>query len=755
MRATRNVCRLLMQLSRWAVLLGALAGGCADEPDVAPARVSLGFVPVETRTASQQGQTLAHMELTGIQFLPAEQGLIVWEKNGRVVHYAQDGEALTFLGEFRIDDVEQESDCGLISIALDPDWEQNHLLFAGHCVSATHSAVTRYRFDPSAADYAAVGETGRRIITFGDASANRAWHNVGALGFFQDAERSMWILVGDKRHAANAQDSSNNLGGILRIIPSRGDGGGYEPHPDNPFGGPGSDPALQSSPDLYAWGLRSPWRGASDARGRIWIGEVGERFEEINLSTRAGQNFGWGDADGPCEGDGDACESLTDPVAWWGRSSGHRYVREDREARGTTKRVAWVGSPYRSSDGDDPYAGLLDDAILIADMCVGFVRALSVDDQGKVVRDEALGHMLGLSGAAQAPDGRLYVTSYGDCTSDSYGVGSGIYRAVLQEQVAPQRERQRDALEPLVDDPLGPMPLKLSETGIFADMAQQRPSAKAIVYEPTFPLWTNGSSKQRLLFLPDGARVDNSAREHWEYPTGALFVKSFSYPDADDPAPVETRIIRRMQDGWDFQVYRWRDGEGYLLALEQPIPARIRWKGQGQDERKLTHEIPSRFDCKSCHEHNETVIIGFDELRLNGPAGSTQLQQLAQREVFSQAPPADPAQVRDADARTREVLGYLHGNCAHCHNSSANSESKLDLTYNHALEQTVGMETQGSGQAAGVRVEPGAPERSLLFLALRGDSDDPELKPMPPLGVQLRDARAIELVRAWITALQP
>jgi hypothetical protein len=46
-------------------------------------------------------------------------------------------------------------------------------------------------------------------------------------------------------------DPRTNLGAILRIVPSRAAEGGYAPHPDNPFGGPGEDPAPGSN---FGWG---------------------------------------------------------------------------------------------------------------------------------------------------------------------------------------------------------------------------------------------------------------------------------------------------------------------------------------------------------------------------------------------------------------------------------------------------------------------------------------------------------------------
>ncbi|HKP55319.1 MAG TPA: PQQ-dependent sugar dehydrogenase [Polyangiales bacterium] len=720
-------------------LLAAVGGCTANDLGESPAAFQLVFEPVATRTGDAEPQTVAHMELTGLAFLPDDLGLLVWEKRGRVAHYRLQDDALIFQGEFHLPRVATTTDCGLISIALDPDWRDNQLIYAGHCTSTTHSAVTRYRFD--ATNYDQVPKTGVEVIAFGDATAKRAWHNVGAIGFFSDAERSMWILVGDKNNGANAQDTSRNLGGVLRIIPKRDAEGGYEPHPDNPFGGPGSDPERESSPDLYAWGFRSPWRGALDAQGRLWVGDVGNRYEEINLVSKAAQNFGWSKQDGPC--DSASCADFTDPLVSWDHGSNHRYRVADPQAFSTWRRVAWVGTPY-AAHPDDPYSGFLDDATLIADMCVGFVRAVGVDARGRLVRNEQVGHFVGLSGMAQAADGVLYVTSFGSCAYETYGVGGGIYRVGVRRTEAPPPAAAPESHAPLVDEPLGPMPLKLSDTGIFKDATRKQPIARAVRYEPSLPLWSNGSAKDRWLLLPEGGRIDNTQRDRWEFPEGTLFFKTFGYPDSLNGQKVETRIIRRTHDGWDYHAYQWRDGDADLLSLEVGVPAVVKFEGGD----KLTHEIPSRFDCRACHESNPTVVIGFDELRL-----SKDLDALAARGVFTHAPPAEPEHIEHPDARTRDVLGYLHGNCAHCHNGAPSSMSQLDLRHAQALENTLRVPTEGSGQAAGIRIVPGEPEQSILYLALTGQGDDAELQPMPPIGVQRRDSAAIAKIEAWIRGL--
>ena len=105
------------------------------------------------------------------------------------------------------------------------------------------------------------------------------------------------------------------------------------------------------------------------------------------------------------------------------------------------------------------------------------------------------------------------------------------------------------------------------------------------------------------------------------------------------------------------------------------------------------------------------------------------------------------------DPETAEVVGYLHGNCAHCHNDADSAMSPLSLEHPVAVDNIINVETEGNGQAAGIRVVPGSPGDSILFLAFSGESDDPNLQAMPPIGVQRIDSDAVEMLRAWITEL--
>lgn len=359
--------------------------------------------------------------ITDIAFIPGTFELLVLLITGEVQHHLVDPESMstTLLGYFTIEANHSESDCGLISVAFDPDFDENGLVFVGHCVDPDNSRIARVTFpqDRQGMDYEAVADTYVTIIELGDEDAMQPWHNVGALMFDEDG--AMLALFGDKSVDANAQDVTSPLGGIVRIFPSREPGeGGYEAPEDPVFTEAGA------SPLLYAKGLRSPWTGFRDDLGRIVLGDVGNHLnEEINLVSTPGQNFGWPVHEGPCNS---GCGTFVNPVRTWNRSESHRFVADDVDAELPWSRVAWA---TRASypDRPDPYLGRLASAVLYGDMCVGFVRRMVIDEEGDVVEDGHLAHLANATGWDVAPDGYVYAATFSDrCTtsaSATYGEG--------------------------------------------------------------------------------------------------------------------------------------------------------------------------------------------------------------------------------------------------------------------------------------------------------------------------------------------
>ncbi len=344
--------------------------------------------------------------VTDFRFLPQRDELLMLEKSGRVGHLRLQGDRLELLGSFQVGNIYSVLDCGLISLALDPQFDSNGLLYIGLCSSEQESEIRRYTFDAS--DYASVPATEALILNVGDPEAPKPWHNVGSIGF--EADGVMWALFGDKKVADNGQDRSNPLSALVRLIPERApDRSGYEPAPDNPFQGE------NESPLVYAWGLRSPWKGVRDSQGRYWFGDVGANaVEEINVIDGPGQNFGWPLAEGPCTED---CQDLVDPVTFWPHDGVHRYAVEDEDVVPTNARVAYVGLEVRDTPSD-PYRGALTGRVLLGDYCQGYVRAAALED-GALVEDRHLGHLHVPSAWAQGTDGFVYAATFGKCETPS------------------------------------------------------------------------------------------------------------------------------------------------------------------------------------------------------------------------------------------------------------------------------------------------------------------------------------------------
>ena len=74
---------------------------------------------------------------------------------------------------------------------------------------------------------------------------------------------------------------------MLRIDVGNGSSS-YTIPPDNPFAAGGG------APEVYAYGLRNPWRWSFDrTSGDLWVGDVGQdAYEEVDIVTQGG-NFGW------------------------------------------------------------------------------------------------------------------------------------------------------------------------------------------------------------------------------------------------------------------------------------------------------------------------------------------------------------------------------------------------------------------------------------------------------------------------------
>ena len=308
-------------------------------------------------------------------------------------------------------------------------------------------------------------------------------------------------------------------------------------------------------------------------------------------------------------------------------------------------------------------------------------------------------------------------------------------------------------------------PQELSETGLYADAETLNVNDAHLAFAPQYPLWTDGATKRRWISLPPGSAIDASDPDAWVFPAGTRLWKEFSF----EGRRVETRFMERQADGqWRYAAYAWSaDGSGAQL-----VPAngkRGAWPlGGGK-----SHTIPGVNDCKACHQGGRSEVLGFGLIQLAperdpgalhaDPSGVDVNSLIARGLLVGLPPSAHAARWSAASATERAAAGYLHGNCGHCHNeqgplsnvglflrqtAAAGSEPAIASTF----DQPVKKPAPGLPADAILRIEPQHPDRSALLKRIA--SRYPPLQ-MPPLGTELVDRQAVDLLRRWIAESEP
>lgn len=304
-------------------------------------------------------------------------------------------------------------------------------------------------------------------------------------------------------------------------------------------------------------------------------------------------------------------------------------------------------------------------------------------------------------------------------------------------------------------------PEHLSETGLYVDAVSGQLAPGVRAFTPQYPLWSDGATKRRWVYLPPGATIDASDPEAWQFPIGTKFWKEFSFGRR-----VETRYMERVADGsWLYATYLWpENGSEALRASEEGV------RGYATTALDTRHDVPGVQDCRACHEGHPSRVLGFGALQLAAerdplaphaeepaPGGLTLAELLAGGRLTG-SPAALLAAAQPIEARTareRAALGYLHANCGGCHNGRGPLASLgLELEYRRggeapALRTALGVEShfRPAGAEAAPRIAAGDPAASVLTHRM-GSRFGPTQ--MPPLGTHAPDLEALALVQAWI-----
>lgn len=280
---------------------------------------------------------------------------------------------------------------GVNGIEVDPDYEENGYIYVSYIRSDNYQRLSRLTVTDPAAKVLTVDPESEVVLVQGtDPAAND--HHGGGLSFGPDGK--LYWSLGDNVcctavDGSNSQDLSNIYGKVLRLNPD-----GSAPD-DNPFydgDGPNYDA-------IYATGFRNPFRLAFTPDGKLLVGDVGQaKWEEVNLVS-AGANYGWPNAEGPCDGIGtNTCatpSSYANPI--------YAY----RHASGGSSITAVMGYDGLSANGQK--------TVLIADFNQGWVKKLTFNaDYSALIGETTFD--VAASGAtsklAQGPDGSIYQLTY-------------------------------------------------------------------------------------------------------------------------------------------------------------------------------------------------------------------------------------------------------------------------------------------------------------------------------------------------------
>jgi len=320
----------------------------------------------------------------------------VLEQRGIISAFINDAgtaEKVEFLNiEDKVDDSGNEE--GLLGLAFHPNFESNGYFYVNYTASnPDRTVISRFQVSPPTSN-SADRESETILLEFPQPYSN---HNGGQLSFGPDGY--LYIAVGDGGSGGDPQDNGQNrktlLGSILRIDVDQQEGGlKYAIPADNPFAG--NKEGYRE--EIYAYGLRNPWRFSFDAEtDELWTADVGQNsYEEINIIKKGG-NYGWNTMEGlHCFEPSSDCntEGLELPVWEYGRSEGVSVTG---------------GFVYRGETIPE-----LKGKYIYADFATGRIWALDASNVDNPVNTELLKAGFSISSFGVGPDQELYICGFDD-----------------------------------------------------------------------------------------------------------------------------------------------------------------------------------------------------------------------------------------------------------------------------------------------------------------------------------------------------
>ncbi len=610
-------------------------------------------------------------------------------------------------------------EAGLLGMAFHPNFPTDRRVF----LSYTHSSgrlISRVSSFMASADGSTLDPASEVVLlTANQPAAN---HNGGHIAFGPDDY--LYIGFGDGGGGGdpyqNGQRLTTLLGKLLRIDVDVDAATRYVVPESNPFFNAANptdkcpDSGSRASgtcPEIYAYGLRNPWRWNFDrANGDLWLADVGQgNFEEVNRIASRG-NYGWSCREGAHDYPGMSCiDTPIDPVAEYPHPRGESITG---------------GYVYRGTQAT-PLVG----RFIFGDFVSGRIWTWIDDGTSSREPTELTDSSLGISSFAQGNDGELYALDY---------IGGGIHRLIFQSSGTGTSVKAR-----------------LSETGCVDPNNPTQPASGLVPYDINAPFWSDGLAKNRWIALPEGTAINANSTGRWTFPEGTVLMKEFR----NNTRLVETRLFMRHPDGsWGGFSYEWNAAQTDATLVRGGATRTI----DGQQ-----WIFPSEAQCMQCHTAAAGHALGPETAQLNRaltyPQTGRTAHQLTTLSSIGMLTPAitDPATAsvmpnpEDASAPLADrARAYLHTNCAQCHRPGGPTQSNMDLRYTTSLAETntcniaPQLGDLGLGSAARLIAVGNADNSIVVNRANRRDAHA-----MPPVGSLIPDAAGVALLRQWIGSL--
>lgn len=213
-----------------------------------------------------------------LAFLPDNQGFLVTERDGKLLHLTADGQSRTEIKG--LPTVHASGQGGLFDIVLSPDFTSNSLVyfaFAEGTADQNNTALARAQLDLGKHQLSDV-----KVIFRATPKVGGSNHYGGRILFAPDG--TLFLTLGDKFNFRDqAQSTADHLGTIVRL-----NADGSIPN-DNPFARDAS-----AKPEIYSYGHRNTQGIALQPQSnKIWMHEHGPRGgDEVNILKPAA-NYGW------------------------------------------------------------------------------------------------------------------------------------------------------------------------------------------------------------------------------------------------------------------------------------------------------------------------------------------------------------------------------------------------------------------------------------------------------------------------------